>query len=211
MNDSRPRAILEAHELTCIRDDRTLFSDLSFGLAAAQVLLIEGRNGSGKTSLLRILCGIRLPDGGKVTWSGEDIFKMGSGYHAYTAYIGHKDGVKLDLTVLENLTFAKNLGSPADIDLEQALEEMNLADFLDVPAYNLSAGQKRRLALARLLVTQSQLWILDEPFTSLDRHGIAVIEGLILRHLERGGMLAVTSHHQVQLPDADIQPINLSQ
>ena len=105
---------LEAHDLTCIRDDRTLFENLSFHVEPGQVLLLEGRNGSGKTSLLRTLCAIRLPDGGKITWNGEDIFDLGPEYHAHTAYVGHKDGVKLELTPVENLTMAKGLGDPND-------------------------------------------------------------------------------------------------
>lgn len=201
---------LEASGLCCIRDDRTLFADLGFRLHGGQALLVEGRNGSGKTSLLRILCGIRMPDEGRVSWNGEDIFRLGGDYHACTAYVGHRDGVKLDLTARENLAVARGLGAPSETPLEDALEAVGLSGFDDVPVRNLSAGQQRRLALARLLVTRSKLWILDEPFTSLDRHGIAVIETLVTQHLADNGMLVATSHHAVDLRDADIQRINLS-
>jgi heme exporter protein A len=196
----------------CVRDDRTLFEHLSFRVEPGQVLLLEGRNGSGKTSLLRTLCAIRLPDAGEITWDGEDIFALGPDYHAYTAYVGHKDGVKLDLTAIENLTMAKGMGDPNDdISITDALARVDLYGFEDVPTRNLSAGQQRRLALARLLVTRAKLWILDEPFTSLDTHGIGVVETLFANHLANDGMIAVTSHHSVNLDTAAILRINLSE
>ena len=201
---------LEAHDLECIRDDRTLFSNLGFRLERGQALILEGRNGSGKTSLLRILCGIRLPDAGTVTWGETDISKLGPDYHVHTAYVGHRDGIKLDLTPLENLAMARALGKPSDITLDAALEKVDLFGFEDVLTRNLSAGQQRRLALARLLVSDTVLWILDEPFTSLDTHGIKVIENLLDQHTTNGGMLAVTSHHAVNLDNTPTQTINLS-
>jgi heme exporter protein A len=203
---------LEASALCCIRDDRTLFEDLTFRLQPGQVLVLEGRNGSGKTSLLKLLCGIRLPDGGSLSWGGRDIFRMGPEYHACISYVGHKDGVKLDLTAVENLKMARGLGEPDESrSIEEALEQVDLYGFEDVPARNLSAGQQRRLALARLLVTRARLWILDEPFTSLDTHGIAVVETLFANHVSNGGMLAVTSHHAVNLDCEGVFRINLSQ
>jgi heme exporter protein A len=207
---TRNNPTLEAHALECIRDDRTLFSNLAFRLESGQALILEGRNGSGKTSLLRILCGIRLPDAGTVTWGDTDISKLGPDYHVHTSYVGHRDGIKLDLTPLENLAMARALGKPSDITLDAALEKVDLFGYEDVLTRNLSAGQQRRLALARLLVTDSLLWILDEPFTSLDTHGIKVIEHLFDQHTAHGGMLAVTSHHAVSLNNTSTQTINLS-
>lgn len=204
-------ASLEARDLACIRDDRTLFSGLRFRLAPGQALVLEGRNGSGKTSLLRILCGIRLPDAGTVSWGGADINRLGADYHEHTAYVGHRDGVKLDLTPRENLAVARGLGRPSGISLDAALERVDLYGYEDVPTRNLSAGQQRRLALARLLVTDTLLWILDEPFTSLDVHGIRLIEELLEQHTAGGGMLAVTSHHAVHLVHTPVQHINLSE
>ena len=210
MTLSNNNTTLEARELACIRDDRTLFSSLEFRLERGQALVLEGRNGSGKTSLLRILCGIRLPDAGCINWCGEDINRLGADYHEHTAYVGHRDGIKLDLTPLENLAMARALGKPNDSTLEEALEKVDLYGFEDVLTRNLSAGQQRRLALARLLVTDTVLWILDEPFTSLDTHGIKTIEHLLDRHTGNGGMLAVTSHHAVNLNNTATQTINLS-
>lgn len=207
---SKNTAALAAHALECIRDDRTLFSKLEFRLEPGSALILEGRNGSGKTSLLRILCGIRLADSGSITWGDTAIDKLGPDYHMHMAYVGHRDGIKLDLTPLENLAMARALGMPNDITLEDALEKVDLAGYEDVLTRNLSAGQQRRLALARLLVTDTTLWILDEPFTSLDVHGISVIEELLDAHTTSGGMLAVTSHHAVNLQNTTVQRINLS-
>ncbi len=211
MSQSDDNPTLEASGLACIRDDRTLFSDLAFRIGPGEALLLEGRNGSGKTSLLRILCGIRLPDAGSINWCGADINRLGADYHEHTAYVGHRDGIKLDLTPLENLAMARALGKPNTTTLEEALERVDLGGFEDVLTRNLSAGQQRRLALARLLVTDTVLWILDEPFTSLDVHGIQVIEELLDQHTSGGGMLAVTSHHAVNLASTTIQRINLSE
>jgi heme exporter protein A len=202
---------LEGRALECIRDDRVLFSGLDFVLGSGQTLLLEGRNGSGKTSLLRILCGIRLPESGAVTWGGEDIFSLGPVYHEHIAYVGHRDGLKLDLTPMENLAMARGLGSPnPDTSPGDALHRVDLLGFEDIPTRNLSAGQQRRLALARLLVTRSKVWILDEPFTSLDVHGIELAEELFHEHVSLGGMLAMTSHHAVNLGSAQVHRINLS-
>ncbi|MCU7933371.1 MAG: cytochrome c biogenesis heme-transporting ATPase CcmA [Candidatus Thiodiazotropha sp. (ex Dulcina madagascariensis)] len=203
----------EAKSLACIRDDRVLFEDLGFTITSGQALVLEGRNGSGKTSLLRILCGIRLPESGELFWEGDSIFRLGPEFHEHMAYLGHKDGSKLDLTPLENLRIARGLGKArADIGLEEALDQVGLYGFEDVPTRNLSAGQQRRLAIARLLVTDAKLWILDEPFTSLDRKGIEHMERLFEGHLNRGGMAAMTTHHRIGFKD-DVQlvRINLSE
>ncbi len=200
-----------ARALECIRDDRRLFSDLSFALEPGQALILEGQNGSGTTSLLRIICGIRLPEDGELLWEGESIFKLGPEFHQHIAYLGHKDGNKLDLTPYENMNMARGLGKASeDVDIETALDRVGLYGFEDIPTRNLSAGQQRRLAIARLLVTEANLWILDEPFTSLDRQGIETVEGLFDAHLAKGGMAALTTHHRIDLARAKVQRINLS-
>jgi heme exporter protein A len=207
---TKPDARLTGRALSCIRDDRTLFSDLGFGVDTGEALIIEGRNGTGKTTLLRAICGIRRPDEGEILWGGESIERLGPEYHRHVAYVGHNDGVKRELTVAENLRMARALGSEGRLSIAEALRKVHLAGFEDVPASNLSAGQRRRLALARLLVTDSLLWVLDEPFTSLDRHGIGIVEELMAEHVARGGMLVMTSHHEVSMHRTAVHRLNLS-
>ncbi|MCK9619477.1 MAG: cytochrome c biogenesis heme-transporting ATPase CcmA [Methylobacter sp.] len=199
---------LEGRGLSCIRDDRILFEELAFELVSGQVLLLEGKNGSGKTSLLRILCGFREPDAGRIDWCGEAV--KDSQFYADMAYVGHLDGIKKELTVLENLKMSLALSSSGRYSIDQALTKVHLSGYDDVLVQTLSAGQKRRLSLARLLITENVLWILDEPFTSLDRQGIALIESLMTEHCGNGGMIVLTSHHDIDLPDVDVQRINLS-
>jgi heme exporter protein A len=201
---------LEGRALSCVRDDRVLFTGLDFGVSPGEALLIEGRNGTGKTTLLRAICGIRRPEEGEILWSGESIERLGPDYHRHVAYVGHNDGVKRELTVEENLRMARSLGTEGRLTIAEALRRVHLAGFDDVVATNLSAGQRRRLALARLLVTDSLLWVLDEPFTSLDRHGIGVIEDLMQAHVAGGGMLVMTSHHEVAMHRTAIHRIDLS-
>jgi len=200
--------LLQAECLSCVRDDRVLFEALDFQLKPGQVLLLEGKNGSGKTSLLRILCGFREPDTGQVLWCGDTL--NDGQYYADMAYVGHLDGVKKELTVLENLKVSLALSRAGHYSIEQALEKVKLAGYDDVLVQALSAGQKRRLSLARLLITQNRIWILDEPFTSLDKQGIALIETLMIEHCTHGGMIVLTSHHEINLPAVEIQRIPLS-
>jgi heme exporter protein A len=205
-----PLPRLEGRALSCVRDDRVLFTALDFGLGVGEALLIEGRNGTGKTTLLRAICGIRRPEEGEIVWAGEPIERLGPDYHRHVAYVGHNDGVKRELTVEENLRMARALGTEGRLSITEALHRVHLAGFEDVVATNLSAGQRRRLALARLLVTDSLLWVLDEPFTSLDRHGIGVVEELMTAHVAGGGMLVMTSHHEVAMHRTAIHRIDLS-
>ena len=204
----KPDYRLKGDDLSCIRDDRVLFEELVFELIPGQVLLLEGENGSGKTSLLRILCGFREPDTGQVTWCGDAI--NDSQYYADMAYVGHLDGVKKELTVLENLKVSLALGRPGQYSIQQALNKVHLVNYDDVLVQALSAGQKRRLSLARLLITQNIVWILDEPFTSLDKQGIMLIESLMSEHCAKGGMIILTSHHDIDLHGVDVQRIDLS-
>ncbi|MEY3106723.1 MAG: hypothetical protein RIT35_893 [Pseudomonadota bacterium] len=199
---------LQGVDLSCIRDDRVLFEGLSFELRAGQVLLLEGKNASGKTSLLRILCGFREADAGQIKWCGEAI--NDSDYYVDMAYVGHLDGVKKELTVIENLKVSLALSQAGQYSIQQALVKVHLDDFDDALVQTLSAGQKRRLSLARLLITNKRLWILDEPFTSLDTAGIILIETLMTEHCASGGMIFLTSHHDLHLPDVDVHRILLS-
>lgn len=200
--------LLQINNLACIRDDRVLFAGLNFKLANHQVLLLEGKNGCGKTSLLRIICGFREQDEGEIFWSDKAI--KDSHYFSEMAYVGHLDGVKKELTVLENLKMSLALGQKGTYSIDQALDKVHLAGYDDSLVQSLSAGQKRRLSLARLLITKNTLWILDEPFTSIDKQGITLIESLMHEHITAGGMIILTSHHDLVLHEVDVQKINLS-
>lgn len=201
---------LEAEKLACLRDDRLLFEGLSFSISGGEAIVLEGRNGTGKTTLLRILCGLRRPDEGNVKWGGVSIEKCAVDFHRFMAFVGHTDGVKRELSALENLRVLQTLCGKGNITIEQALATVKLFGYEDVPVHYLSAGQRRRAALARLLVTDAKLWVLDEPFTSLDRSGIKLVEELMDRHLQEGGAMVMTSHHDVNLTTKNMRRIDLS-
>jgi heme exporter protein A len=171
-------------------------------------LLLEGKNGSGKTSLLRIICGFREQDAGDMFWCNVAI--KDSEFFAEMAYVGHLDGVKKELTVVENLKMSLALSAAGNYSIEQALDKVQLAGYDDSIVQSLSAGQKRRLSLARLLITRNSLWVLDEPFTSIDKEGIKLIESLMHEHIRAGGMIILTSHHDLDLHETEVQKINLS-
>jgi heme exporter protein A len=205
------KALLQTRQLSCIRNDRTLFERLDLSLDAGEMLVVEGPNGCGKTSLLRILTGLRLADSGAVLWRGEAIDRLAGDYYEQVAYIGHHDGIKHELSCLENLRLARAMGIPTSTDLDDVLERVNLYAYGDSEVGSMSAGQKRRLALARLLATESLLWILDEPFTSLDRASMALFADLFEQQLQRGGLIVVTSHHEIDLPRQSVKRLNLGQ
>jgi heme exporter protein A len=196
-----PTPLLLAQALECLRGDIPLFAGLSFGVAPGQIMQVEGANGSGKTSLLRILAGLSPPNEGEVLWRGESIAKRRAAFFAEIAYLGHHLGLKAELSVAENLRLAFSLNgvrlSPGRV--EQALEQVGLADRLDLPVRALSAGQRQRVALARMAASDAALWILDEPFTALDADGIALVRGLLEAHAGRGGLAVLTSHQAVDL------------
>ena len=188
-----------------------LFEDLEFRLDAGQMLVVEGPNGCGKTSLLRILTGLRLADDGEVLWRGEPIDRLAGDYYEQVNYVGHHDGVKNELSCLENLRLARAMGVPSALDLDGVLERVNLYAYGETEAGSLSAGQRRRLALARLLATEAALWILDEPFTSLDKASMALFSGVFEQHLQNRGVIVMTSHHDISLPTEDLQRLQLGQ
>jgi heme exporter protein A len=205
-------ALLCSEKLECTRDDRLLFSALSFALGAGEVLQIEGANGSGKTSLLRILCGLRQADAGEVRWQGEPLSKAREQYYASMVYIGHLPCIKGDLTVLENIRALLDTRSStlAVSEIETALQRVGLAGYEDVPGKALSSGQRRRILLAFLLLADARLWILDEPLTALDVQGVALMEAMIVEHRAAGGSVIFTTHHGMQL-DCEMRSINLEQ
>jgi len=203
-------ALLKIHNLACVRDDRVLFEHLSLLLCRQQMLLVEGHNGSGKTSLLRILTGLKMADEGEIYWHENAISESDSNYYERITYVGHHDGVKHELTCLENLRLVQAMGNPSVIDLDDALEQVNLYRYGDTPVSNLSAGQRRRLALARLIVTEADLWILDEPYTSLDKASMLLFQTMFETHLKQGGIIVMTSHHDIDMPTVDIKRLDLS-
>ncbi len=204
-------ALLEVEGLECLRDDRVLFSNLSFQLDPGQALVVEGINGCGKTTLLRAVCGLFRPEAGVIRWRGEPVERRRQEYLSSLAWLGHHDGLKLELTALENLRVARTLsGDGTALEPAAALERVGLRGYEEVPVRRMSAGQRRRTALARLLVSGARLWVLDEPFTALDREGVALGERLLDAHCAAGGMALLSSHHDLELASAGTEPIRLS-
>jgi heme exporter protein A len=201
--------LLQTRDLSCMRNDRLLFEHLEIELEAGQMLVVEGPNGCGKTSLLRILTGLRLADGGEVLWRGEPIDRLAGDYFEQVNYVGHHDGVKHELSCLENLRLARAMGVPSQQDLDDVLDQVNLYAYGETEVGSLSAGQKRRLALARLLATDALLWILDEPFTSLDKASMALFSEVFEQHLQRQGVIVMTSHHDISLPAQSLQRLQM--
>jgi heme exporter protein A len=204
--------MLSVNALACVRGERRLFADLSFTLAAHTLLAVRGANGSGKTSLLRMLCGLLSPAAGNIAWNGHDIQSAREEYCAKIAYVGHLNGVKDDLSGLENLQFAARTAgiatSPTRADA--ALRELGLDGFQRLPCKNLSQGQRRRVALARLCLSSTRpLWVLDEPFTALDAAALALMQGLLESHLQRGGMIVLTTHQDAPISAPSTQRIEL--
>jgi len=195
---------LHVKSISCTRGYRDLFTELDFQLSAGQALRVEGKNGSGKTSLLRIMSGLAQPLEGEVLWQGKKIHHPESEYFQNLLFVGHRAGIKFELTPIENLCMAKALnGSKSENGIEEALYQVGLYGFEDTPCANLSAGQKRRVALAQLYLTQSKVWILDEPYTSLDVAAVAKFEDLFTQHVNNGGSLVITSHQPVVLNISD--------
>lgn len=205
----RPR--LEARGLGIDRGDTRLFSDLDLAVETGQAVQIEGANGCGKTTLLRVLCGLTEYDEGEVLWCGETIREAFADFAAEVCYIGHAAGVKEELTPIENLEMARALGPSRDLEPEEVLERVGLSyEQETVPCRKLSAGQRRRVALGRLLLRDARLWVLDEPFTALDRAGRSMVEGMLQEHVTAGGMAILTTHHAVELGTCSVDVVHLS-
>jgi heme exporter protein A len=205
--------MLEAVALACVRGERTLFRDVSFQLDAQELMHIAGANGSGKTSLLRIVCGLGAADTGEVRWQGEPIRALREHYWRELVYIGHAHALKDDLTPVENLALVCQLaGQPATTPaIRDALAQRGLASCLHLPVRALSQGQKRRSVLARLaLARQARLWILDEPFAALDTHAVAQLEALILAYVDGGGSVMFTTHQDGAIAARVTQRLDLA-
>lgn len=200
---------LTAHDLTLWRGPFCLFDELSFELGASQALVIAGPNGSGKTTLLRVLCGLTRPECGSVAWDGVPVERNRRAYGMDLAYFGHALGLKADLTVVQNLRFAIHVGGWSDRGLGTCLDALKLLDCADLEVRYLSAGQKRRAALARVLLSKASLWMLDEPFTNLDAAGRRFLEMRLNAHLANGGLAAVAAHHELSIRDGELVQIRL--
>jgi heme exporter protein A len=203
---------LRARELACARGDHNLFEGVQFEFSNGGLLRVAGGNGTGKTTLLRTVCGLLHPADGGVEWNGEAIEALGEEYHRALAYVGHSNGVKDELSVLENLRFAAKLaGLEADeLAMAGALHDFSIAALSSVQCRILSQGQKRRAALARLRLSRARpLWVLDEPFVALDAAGIGIVRGLIEEHLSEGGLVILTTHQEIQLSASNSQQIEL--
>ncbi|MET0847146.1 MAG: cytochrome c biogenesis heme-transporting ATPase CcmA [Pseudomonas sp.] len=202
--------VLQTVALACERDLRLLFENLELRLASGEMVQISGPNGSGKTSLLRLLSGLMQPTAGQVLLNGQPLNEQRLELARNLLWIGHAAGIKDLLTPEENLTWLCALHQPASHEaIWQALADVGLRGFEDVPCHTLSAGQKRRVALARLYLDSPPLWILDEPFTALDKQGVAQLEEHLAAHCERGGMVVLTTHHTLGRMPASYRDIDL--
>jgi len=204
--------MLQGISLACVRGDRELFKDINFSLEAGGLMQVRGPNGSGKTSLLRMLCGLSNPAAGEILWSGTSIHTLNGDYFSAMTYIGHLSGTKDDLTVIENLRISSALAG-FEINANQAseaLEYMGLGGREALPVKVLSQGQRRRVALARLLVCKTSLWILDEPLVALDVMAVKLIQELLEQHLKQGGMVVMTTHQEIDLTAASKTQLHLA-
>lgn len=204
--------LLRVSGLDCTRGGRRLFSNLSFDLAAGALLQVTGANGSGKTSLLRIVCGLLAPDAGEVSWNGRAIRELGEEYRTRLAYVGHLNAIKDELDPAENLRYSSRIAGlfATAAELNEALVAFGL-DGTTLPCRLLSQGQKRRAALARLKLSGARpLWVLDEPFSALDAQGVALTRSLIEAKLAQGGSVAFTTHQEVEFAGRALQRIEFS-
>ncbi|MCG8613133.1 MAG: cytochrome c biogenesis heme-transporting ATPase CcmA [Pseudomonadales bacterium] len=203
--------LIEGIDLFCERDDRVLFENLCFSIPRGSITQIEGPNGAGKTTLLRIIAGLSQIYEGELKWCGESISDARVAFASNLLYLGHKPGVKSLLTPRENLRALSRLRrTVTETDIDNALEKVGLYGFEDVPCHSLSAGQHRRVGLARLYISDEPLWILDEAFTAIDKKGVAELENLFAERARLGGTIVLTTHHELRL-DVPFQRIVLGQ
>ena len=193
--------LLELRDVSCERDDARLFAPLSFGVGAGDIVQIEGANGIGKTSLLRCIGGLSTRFEGEMIWRGQPLSRSRVAFAADSIYFGHATALKAVLSPRENLRWWLSLHGVADVStIDATLAKVGLFGYEDTPCYQLSAGQQRRVGLARLFLLPVTLWILDEPFTAIDRHGVAELEGWLVAHANAGGAVLLTTHQPLALP-----------
>ena len=213
MSEGTTGPALQIDALSCVRGDRVLIRDLSFTVGDGELLHLKGRNGSGKTTLLRALAGLLLPESGEILWYGKNIRSLREEYARHLLYLGHLNGIKGDLTAVENLRIAATLDGfgLSESRAWEVLGEIGLKGHEDLPSKHLSQGQKRRVALARLLANDARVWILDEPFTALDVAAVQLLQDVIRRHVENGGMTIITTHQEVAMIGEHTRTITLGQ
>lgn len=204
--------MLEISNLACNRGDHLLFSDLNFSISAGQLLQVQGANGSGKTSLLRTLCGLVIPAKGEIKWRGQDIHELDEKFYAEMIYLGHSNAIKDELNAVENLRISAGLAGCKldDKQIIAALRRMGLRGREMLPVRVLSQGQCRRVALTRLLLINVSLWILDEPLTALDVSAVGLMQELIGEHLANKGMVIYTTHQPLEVAGVETQRLALS-
>lgn len=205
---------LQTRQLACTRGERSLFTNLELSVAPGNALRIAGSNGTGKTSLLRMLCGLSMPASGAVLWNGQNIRSNREEFNRQLTYLGHAAAIKDDLTAWENVVVASTLaGNPIhQDDAYDALDRLGLERAADLPARVLSQGQRKRVALARLqFCTHNPLWILDEPFVALDAASVAELQGTMNRHLDNDGMIIFTTHQEVAFDAGRLHSLDLNQ
>lgn len=203
--------MFRANGLECVKGYDSLFSNIGFSLEPGEMLQIEGTNGSGKTSLLRILTGLSQPEAGEVYWNEIDIAEDPETYNENLVYIGHLNGLRAELTALENLQLTRQyLARTNDLTTRDALAAVGLAGYEHIMAHQLSAGQKRRVALARLHLNTAPLWILDEPTTAIDVDGVHDFEQTVERHTLNGGMVILTAHQKLSFGRAKTRALSLT-
>ncbi|MFT5757466.1 MAG: heme exporter protein A [Alteromonadaceae bacterium] len=205
-----PQVLISANGLTCIREERILFESLDLAVHAGDIVQIEGPNGVGKTSLLRILAGLSMPYDGHVNFQGSSITSTRDAFYQNLLYLGHLAGVKGEMTAQENLEFNLSMHGLNTNSAEKTLQEVNLLGFEDALASHLSAGQHRRIALAKLWQSNAPIWILDEPFTAIDKLGVKKLEQLFIDHAKRGGCVILTTHQDLGIPKSLLKKVTLA-
>ena len=204
--------MLKISDLECVRGERSLFKDVNFSLEAGELLQVNGPNGSGKTSLLRMFCGLARPAHGEIRWLGDNIRSLDEDYYNSITYLGHLNGVKDNLNAIENLRISSALaGNGIDESTAYAsLQEMGLVGREILPVKVLSQGQRRRVTLARLLVSDTVLWILDEPLVALDTSAVLLVKNILEQHLKKGGMVVMTTHQDINIAAIETKRLQLN-
>jgi len=200
--------MLTAKDLTLFRGERCLFQNLGFALNPGELLILEGSNGSGKTSLMRAIVGMLELESGAIHWDGLPVRNQRQRFHGSLVWMAHRVGFKADLTLLENLRFEAALRPASGKDIDIILSRLGIERLTRLPLRSLSAGQQRRVSLARMLLSDAILWLMDEPFTNLDREGRELVLTLVEEHVKAGGMCVMAAHQDVVI-DAPTHTVRL--